>query len=125
MQYTLLPWIIEQEGSDFQVVQNHWRPAHLLFIQQMRVMLQDMKRRYQQLEAARSELQTLERAERYIKLLNRMRLWLRQAFYSWKANQLAFLQATAGFYSDYGVVLRFLKFDQMRGRFASPAAEGV
>ena len=123
MQYPLLRWIVEQEGSDFQVVQNHWRPVRLLFIQQVRALLHDMEHRYKRLEAARPELETLERAERYIKILTRMRLWLRQSFYTWKANQLAFLQATAGFYSEYGQLLRFLKFDQTRGRLADRGAE--
>lgn len=95
----------------------------MLFIQQVRMLLHDMERRYKRLEAARPELETLERAERYIKLLTRMRLWLRQSFYTWKANQLAFLQATAGFYSEYGQLLRFLKFDQARGRLADRGAE--
>ena len=60
----------------------------------------------------------LIRAPRYIVLLNRMRLWLRRSYFTWKANQLVFLQATAGFYSEYGQLLRFLKFDQQRGLFA-------
>lgn len=90
----------------------------MLFVQQVRALLHDMEQRYRRLDAARPELLTLERAERYIKLLTRMRLWLRQAFYTWKVNQLVFLQATAGFYGEYGQLLRFLKFDQTRGRLA-------
>lgn len=118
MQYPLLLWILDEEGPEFQSVQNRWRPSQLLFLQQVRVLLQDMERRYHKLEAARPEIETLERAPRYIKCLTRMRLWLRQSYYTWKANQLVFLQAVAGFYSEYGSLLRFLKFDQTRGRLA-------
>jgi hypothetical protein len=89
-----------------------------LFLQQVRALLADMERRYKRLEGARPELETLERSERYTKLLTRMRLWLRQASYNWKANHLIFIQAVAGFYSEYGILLRYLKFDQTRGRLA-------
>lgn len=128
MQYPLLLWILNEEGSEFQSVQNHWRPTHLLFLQQVRALLRDMERRYQRLQAARPEMETLERGPRYIKCLIRMRLWLRQAYYTWKTNQLVFMQAVSGFYSEYGALLRFVKFDQTRGRLADRDAgrnEGV
>lgn len=118
MRYPLLQWILDQEGPDFQTVQNRWRPVDILFLQQVRALLADMERRYKRLEGARPELETLERSERYTKLLTRMRLWLRQASYNWKANHLIFIQAVAGFYSEYGILLRYLKFDQTRGRLA-------
>lgn len=95
-----------------------WKPVDLLFTQQVRVLLHDMERRYTRLEVARSELETLKSGDRYVKALKRMRLLLRQTFYNWKANQLVFLQATAGFYAEYGQLLRFLKIDQARGRLA-------
>lgn len=78
-----------------------------------------MQARYEHLAAAQEELQTLDRADKYIKFLHRMRLWLREASFKWKADQLAFIQAVSGFYSDYGAVLRYLKFDQARGRFVA------
>ncbi len=87
--------------------------------QQVRLTLQDMSSRYDILSAAKEELQTLDRADKYTLLLHRMRLWLRQANFKWKADQLSLLQAVSGFYSDYGVVLRFLKVDQARGLFKS------
>lgn len=123
MQYPLLRWIVEQEGAGFQSVQNRWRPTDLLYVGQVRALLHDMERRFQQLEEARSELGTLERAEKYIKVLTRLRLWLRQAYYNWKANHMVFLQAVSGFYSEYGYLLRFLKFDHARGRLADRDAE--
>ena len=127
MLYPRLQRILEEEGPDFQVVQNRWRPLHLLFLQQARVLIHDMERRYKTLDEARPELATLARADRYIKVLTMMRLRLRQAFYTWKANQLVFLEATAGFYAEYGQLLRFLKFDQLRWLLADrvPERQGV
>jgi len=72
----------------------------------------DMRDRYKRLASALGELQTLKRASKYVKLLQRMRLWLRLASFSWKADHLRFIQAVAEFYGDYGTVLRFLKFEQ-------------
>lgn len=124
MQYRLLPWILEQEGTDFQRIEQRWRPTSLLFLQQVRALLKDMAARYEHLAAAQEELQGLDRAAKYIKFLHRMRLWLRRCHYVWKADQLAFLQATAGFYADYGATLRLLKNDEARGLF-DPGLKGV
>jgi len=88
--------------------------------QQIRALLRDMSARYEHLSAAHDELQSLVRGDRYIRYLQRLRLWLRQASFKWKADQLAFLQATSGFYRDYGVVLRLLKNDRAVGLFGSP-----
>jgi hypothetical protein len=130
--YRILPWLVEQEGSDFQQVHNRWRPKSLLMLQQVRKLLKDMQARYEHLSAAEGELGTLDRAPKYIRYLRRMRLWLRQASFKWKADQLSFLQAVSGFYSDYGVVLQLLRFDQARGKFnvtvqpaGEPSAQGV
>jgi hypothetical protein len=84
-------------------------------VQQVRILLKDMGSRFEQLSAAQEELATLDRADRYIKYLSRMRLWLRQANFMWKADQLTFLKAVAGFYADFGSILRLLKLDQARG----------
>jgi hypothetical protein len=94
-------------------------------VQQVRGLLQDMSSRYEHLVAAQEEIQTLDRADKFIGYLHRMRLWLRQASFKWKADQLAFVQAVSGFYSDYGAVLRLLKIDQARGRFVEPGTEGL
>jgi hypothetical protein len=82
-------------------------------------MLKDVRSRYDSLELARDELVTLEYAPKYIKYLRRMRIWLREASFAWKADQLRFLKSVAGFYSDYGAVLRLLKTDQLRGKFVN------
>jgi hypothetical protein len=118
--YKLLNWIIEQEGSQFQSVTRRWRPVDLLLIQQEKLLLHDMARRYDHLAAAEDEIRTLNRADKYIQNIVRMRLWLRQAHYSWKSNHLAFLESSAGFYEQYGAVLWLLKTDQARGAFAAP-----
>lgn len=120
MDYQLLNWIIEQEGPHFQSVSYRWRPVDLLLTQQEKLLIHDMSRRYKHLEAAEDEIRTLNRADKYIQKLVRMRLYLRTAHYAWKANHLTFLEASAGFYSDYGAVLWLLKTDQARGAFAAP-----
>jgi hypothetical protein len=122
VRYNFIPWLLEQEkDSDFQSVHQNWRPRNLLFVRQTQVLLQDVRFRLDTLELAHSELQTLHYADRYIKYLRRMRLWVRQAGFSWQADQLKFLKSVVGFYSDYGAVLRLLKADQLRGKFLEPA----
>jgi hypothetical protein len=123
--YRLLPWIIEQERGQLLSIHNRWRPHDLLFIQQARATLRDMASRFSHLEQARDELESLPRGERYIKALTRMRIFLRQAGFTWKGDQLVFLRAAAGFYSDYGVVLRLLKEDSDTGKLVSGEGEGV
>ena len=118
MRYRFLPWILEQEGSDFQHITQRWRPTGLLMLAQVRALLKDMQQRYDHLAAAQEELQSLDRADKYIGNMHRMRLWMRQANFQWKADQLRFIQAAAGFYMDYGAILRLLKIDQSRGLFA-------
>lgn len=117
MQYQLLPQLLRQEGTHFQQVQNFWRPTELLLLQQVRRLLRDMQGRYDRVAAAHEELQSLVRADRYIKLLNDMRLALREANFQWKADQLRFLRAASRFYTDLGTILRFLRFEQQRGTF--------
>jgi hypothetical protein len=73
--------------------------------------------RYDMLSAAMGEFGTLDRAHVYIRTYQRMRLHLRKASFTWKADQLAFVEATANFYADYGAVLRLLKTEETRGRF--------
>lgn len=59
---------------------------------------------------------TLDRGSLYVKYLTRMRFYVRQAHFTWKADQLVFIRAVAAFYSDYGAVLRLLKEDSQRGK---------
>lgn len=117
MHYRYLPWILQQEGTDFQRIEQRWRPVRLLYVQQTRALLQDVRERYEQLAAAQAELQSLTKADLLVKLLTRMRMYVRQAGLFWKMDQLAFLRSIAGFYSDLGTVMRILKNEQERGRF--------
>lgn len=122
MSYEYIPWILEHTTPDeFQSVHGYWRPRNLLMLRQVQLILKDIQSRYLDLALARDELVTLEYATKYIKYLMRMRLWVREANYSWKADQLKFIKAVSGFYSDYGSVLRLLKIDQSRGKFTEPA----
>lgn len=121
MQYHFIPWILEHEReSDFQSVHQTWRPHNLLFVRQTQVLLKDIRERLDNLELAHGELQTLRYADRYIKYLRRMRLWVRQAGFAWQADQLKFLKSVVGFYSDYGAVLRLLRIDQSGGKLLEP-----
>lgn len=121
-QYHYIQWILEQEGrSEFQSVKQRWRPKSLLMLRQVQLLLKDIQSRYASLELARSELQTLKYAAKYLKYLQRMRLWVRDADFSWHSDQLRFIKSVSGFYADYGAVLRLLKTDQLRGTFTEPA----
>jgi len=115
--YLLLPWILEQEGSAFKQVHQHWRPTTLILVRQARILIKDMRRRLDYMEKGKDELQMLPRADRYGKYLHRMRISYRDANFQWKADQLSFLNSVDKFYQDYGAVLRLLKFDQAMGRF--------
>lgn len=125
MQYKYIPWILEQEASTFQAVHQRWRPRDLFLMRQVQLILKDIQSRYANLEVARDEFKLLENASKYFKYLQRMRIWVRDAGFAWKADQLRFLKSVAGFYSDYGAVLRLLKMDQLRGKFSSPTTEQI
>ncbi len=118
MRYKVLPAILVQEGDElFQRIEERWRPVRLLYVQQTRELLRDISQRYDQLSAALPELQTLNKPDTYTKLLTRMRLYVRQAGYAWRMDQLTFIRSVSGFYQDYGAVLRLLRIEQNRGRF--------
>lgn len=119
MAYHYIPWILEQEGEQFQAVQQRWRPKDLFLMRQVQLILKDVRSRQANLELAESEFKTLEYAPKYIKYLRRMRIWAREAGFAWKADQLRFLKSVSGYYSDYGSVLKLLKRDQLRGKFVS------
>ena len=118
MQYHYIPWILEQEeGTEFKTVHQKWRPRDLFLMRQIQLILKDIQSRQANLELAEDEFKTLEFAAKYIKYLRRMRIWVREAGFAWRADQLRFLKSVSGFYSDYGAILRLLRMDQLRGKF--------
>jgi hypothetical protein len=124
VQYHYIPWLLEQDdASEFQSVHQNWRPRNIFLMRQVQLILKDMQSRQDSLELARDEFKTLEYAPKYLKYLLRMRIWLREANFAWRADQLRFLKSVAGFYSDYGAILKLLKFDQLRGKFTEPATQ--
>lgn len=108
--------ILDGEANAFQKIDRRWRPVALVPVQFRGKLLADVKARYVELEAARPELATLDRADIYIKYLYRMRLAVRQARFSWRFDDLSFIQAISDFYTAYGSVLRLLAVDKARGR---------
>lgn len=115
-EYRLLPWILEQAEGQFRPLDWRWKPNDLLWISQVNALLQDVAKKYERLSAARGEMETLDRANKYIAYLIRMRVYLRQASFAWKADHLTFVRSVAGFYNDYGAILRLLKEDTGRGK---------
>lgn len=123
MQYHYIPRILENEGgSEFQSVHQRWRPQDLFLMRQIQLILKDMAMRQQGVEQAEDEFKSLEYAAKYIEYTRKMRLAVRQAHFSWRADHLQFLKAVADFYSDYGALLRLLRMDQLRGKFSEPAS---
>jgi len=114
--FPLLHQLIDHEGDTLMQIENRWRPRNLLMSAQVRVLIHDIERRYERLSEAEDELDKLDRRDVYIKYLRRMRLDMRASTFSWKADQLRFIQAISQFYSDYGAILRLLKFDLLRGQ---------
>ena len=96
-------------------------PRDLVQLHQAKAFMVDMEWKFAELSDALVELSSLDRADRYVKLLRRMRIWFRQSNFFWRGDQLTFIRAVAGFYSDYGAILRLLKQDQERGKFKTPA----
>lgn len=114
----ILHSLVLEEGGAFERISNQWRPTDLLFELQAKELMKDMARRYVSLQQAESEFQTLDRADFYLKLVRKMKLVLRRAYFVRRINQLAFLEAVAEFYTSYGKILRFLKIDEARGHLA-------
>jgi len=108
--------ILNEEVGTFQRIDNQWRPKNLFFKIQTQELLRDMVRRYTELKSAQEEIKLLDRAEMYLKHLRTLRLVLKRAMFLRLANHLAFAQAVTEFYTTFGVVLRYLRFDQGRGR---------
>lgn len=118
MAFSLLPWILDQEGT-FQRVENNWKPVDLFPETQAQKLMVDMVQRFDNLSAAQSELAVLDRGDRYLLLLRRMGFNVRRAKFSRRSNHVMFAKAIGDFYSDYATILRFLKYDQLRGEFES------
>ncbi len=117
MLYRLLPSILDQEGTDFYQVKNQWKPKDLIPDPYRRTLLKDAQEKLNRLAEAEDELQTLDRAPLFIGILKNLRFVVRQAQFAWRSDDLKFLQAISEFYSNYGTVLRHLKYEQGRGRF--------
>lgn len=123
MEYPQLKAIIDAEGTEFYRTFRRWQPRDLIPVLYSRRLLDDVETRFSKLKAAESELQTLKRADRYIKILRRMHLTLRRAKFAWRADDLVFLQAVAEMYVDFGTVLQMLKVDQARGIITTTVPE--
>lgn len=108
--------LLSDESGSFQRIDNTWRPKNLFFELQTQELLRDMVRRYKALRLSEVELKELDRVDQYLKLVRRMGFIIRRAKFVRRANQLAFGQAVAEFYTAYGQVLRYLRIDQARGR---------
>jgi len=121
--YHVIPWLLEQEGVAFQAIHQRWRPQDLFLLRQVQLLLKDIRVRQANLELASDELKTLEYAPKYFKYMRRMHIWARDAGFAWKADQLRFIKSVAGFYSDYGAILRLLRMDQVRGKFITESAQ--
>lgn len=120
MHYRILPELLGKEGPDFYRVDRRWQPKDLLVDPYRRNLLLDAQGRFNRLQEAEDEFQTLERAPLYLRILKRMRLTVRRAQFAWRTDDLAFIKAVSEFFSDYGTVLQNLKIDQARGRFEEP-----
>jgi len=116
VEYSILLKVLEQEGTNFYRLNKRWKPKSLVPSIISQGMLKDAQQRYNLLAQAEDEFQTLERAPVYLRILKRMRFTIRQAQFAWRADDLEFLKAIAEFFSDYGTMLQYLKFDQARGR---------
>lgn len=108
--------LLSEETGTFQRIDNVWRPQDLFMDIQTQVLLKDMVRRYEALQASEVELKTLDRSELLLKRLRSLRLIVKRANFVRRANHLAFAQAVSEFYSAYGEVLRYLRIDQARGK---------
>ena len=108
--------LVDQEAGSFQRINNKWRPQNLFFELQTKELMNDMVQRYSRPKEGENELQTLDRADRLLKLVRKMGLILKRAHFVRRANHLAFGQAVSEFYTAYGEILRYLKIDEARGK---------
>jgi hypothetical protein len=126
VEYPQLKAILDAEGAEFYRTFRRWQPRDLIPVLYSRRLLDDVESRFTKLKAAENELQTLKRADRYIKIVRRMQLTLRRAKFAWRADDLVFLQSIAEMYVDFGTILQMLKIDQARGIITTiPEQTGV
>jgi len=116
VQYSILPGILEQEGNDFYRTNNRWQPKNLIPDPYRRNLLKNAQARFNRLEEASEELESLDRYPLYFKRLNRMRIQIKKAQFAWRTDDLLFLTAISDFFADYGIIIQNLKIDQARGR---------
>jgi len=114
--YPVLNKILNEEGTRFHRVGDRWQPQDLIPDPYRRNLLLDAQERYKQLKKGQDELASLQRAHLYVGILKRMHLTVRRAQFAWRVSDLEFIEAIAEFFTDYGTVLRNLKFDRRRGR---------
>lgn len=123
MPYPVLREVLDQEGTSFLRIDRRWQPKDLIPEPYRRNLLEDARKRYEELKKGEDELQTLDRAHLYIGILKRMRFTIRKAQFAWRVSDLDFIEAIAEFFSDYGTVLQNLKIDKARGRLSSDQEE--
>jgi hypothetical protein len=117
--FELLPTILDEEGTSFYRIDNRWKPMGIIPDPYRRNLLKDAQVKFNRLEAATDELQQLDRAPLYVKLLNRMRASIKRAQFAWRTDDLELIRNIASFFVDYGHVLQNLRIDQARGRLSN------
>ena len=107
--------ILDQAGRDFYRIDRRWQPKDLLPTIHSKPLLEDVGKRLDLLKDAEEEFQQLKRSGRYLGIIKRMQINLRRARFSWRQDDLVFLQAISELYQDYGTILQMLKTDEARG----------
>lgn len=125
MPYLVLPQLISQEGDAFYRITHRWKPKGLIPDPYRRNLLKDAQAKFELLTEAEPEIGTLTYSDRYFKILRNMRLQLRKAHFAWRSDDLELLNQLGNFYSGYGIILRYLKLEQQRGRFETPPVQPV
>jgi predicted DCC family thiol-disulfide oxidoreductase YuxK len=123
VRYRILPEVLEQEGTQFYPIRNTWKPKGLIPDPYRRNLLKDAQARFERLELAEEEFKTLQNPSRYVKILRRMRLSMRKAHFAWRADDLLFLQSIGEFFTDFGTIFRWLKWEELRGTFEQQPVE--
>lgn len=92
-----------------------WRPTNVLDPVFGRGLLNTVRDWLKAFEACLPELEGLDRKTAYILQFQKLRLAFRQAQYSWRVDDLQFIEAIQTFFSTYGAILKLLKIDELRG----------
>ena len=116
MTHSILPQILDRAGDQFYRVDHKWQPKDLIPDPYRRNLLKNAQARFNELSQGESEFRTLDRAHVYIKILRSMRIQIKDAQFAWRSDDLRFLTSISNFFRDYGLVMRFLKEDDNRGR---------